>query len=179
MVNILRIIRQRGIGLLELMLSLAIIAILLIMATRYYQTASNNNAMNSAIDMANAVKSGVKNYMNSNMNSKTLPTVTELETNGYLPQAYANPASANPWGGDICIGTPGGTCSDSSAGSISNSTFAVTMAGIPTAICNQVAARVQATLAAGGVETATCSSGSGGASGATSSTEDLAIIYLL
>lgn len=176
MVSFFRIMRQRGIGLLELMLSLAIIAILLIMATRYYQTASNNNAINSAVDMANGVKSAVKNFMNSNMNSTTLPTVSDLVANGYLPNDYSNPSSANPWGGDICVGSGGTspTCVDGTGGNLVNSTFSVTFTQIPPSICNQVQARIQTTLAAGGVETASCSAGASG-----TTTDSLVIIYLL
>lgn len=134
---------QRGIGLLELMLSLAIIAILLIMATRYYQSASNNQNINQAVDMVNAVKSAVKNYMNSNLNSTAYPTVTQLEAAGYLPDNYASSATANPWNGSICVSKADGptTCGSQAGGS-----FGVALSGLPGSICNQVLQRLQATI---------------------------------
>lgn len=145
----IQFLKQKGIGLLELMLSLAIIAILLIMATRYYQSASNSQAISQALDMMNAVKSGVKNYMNSNLNSATLPSVATLVTNGYLPASYGSSASvnatANPWGGMICV-EAGGSGSSCSAGLGASSYFNVDMTGIPVSICNQLSERLNSTI---------------------------------
>ena len=62
MITLRRQQRQRGIGLLELMLSLAIIAILLIMATRYYQSASLQNKINACVDMFAGVQGAVQSY---------------------------------------------------------------------------------------------------------------------
>ena len=41
--------REEGFGLLELMLSMVVVALLLIMATRYYQSARTSARVNSAI----------------------------------------------------------------------------------------------------------------------------------
>jgi Tfp pilus assembly protein PilE len=131
----------KGIGLLELMLSLAIIAILLIMATRYYQSASTNQKINQAVDMFAAVKGGVRNYYISN--GKTFPTsVAKLVQSGYLPTSYLDgdkstattSANVNPWNGSLAVAAGTGD------------TFTVAMAGIPTAICSQLVGRVQGTL---------------------------------
>lgn len=54
--------KQRGIGLLELMLSLAIIAILLVMATRYYVITSRSQQANQAVEFVNAMISAARNY---------------------------------------------------------------------------------------------------------------------
>lgn len=141
----IRFCKQKGIGLLELMLSLAIIAILLIMATRYYQSASNSQAISSAIDMVNAVKSGVKNYMTSNTNSATYPDIKTLVTDGYLPQSYNNPSSANPWSGEICIDSGKATgCSGTapSAGPL----YSVFLDGVPSSICTELQNRLKGTI---------------------------------
>jgi len=42
-------LHQRGIGLLELMLSVSIIAVLIIMATRYYSTVKRSNLINQTV----------------------------------------------------------------------------------------------------------------------------------
>src|SRR5690348_16511372 len=124
-------IKQLGIGLLELMLSLAIIAILLVMAIRYYQSASNAQSINSAIDMINAVKSGVKNYMTSNIGSVEVPSVSKLAGSGYLPQTYKESATANPWGGVIGTTSAGSTGSCSDGGGTISPTFTICMDSVP------------------------------------------------
>jgi prepilin-type N-terminal cleavage/methylation domain-containing protein len=47
---------QKGIGLLELMLALAIIAILIVMATRYFSKASDNQKINLALQEMTEIK---------------------------------------------------------------------------------------------------------------------------
>lgn len=54
--------KQRGIGLLELMLSLAIIAILLVMATRYYVITSRSQQTNQAVQFVNAMIGAARTY---------------------------------------------------------------------------------------------------------------------
>jgi type II secretory pathway pseudopilin PulG len=146
--------KQLGIGLLELMLSLAIIAILLVMAIRYYQSASSAQSINQAIDMVNAVKGGVKNYLTSNIGSTTIPKVSDLAAKGYLPNTYENPTTANPWGGAIGFGSS--TCTD--AATTMAPTFSICLGGIPSAICTQIKDRIKSTLNNG--ETAVCNASS-------------------
>ncbi|MFN7097281.1 MAG: Tfp pilus assembly protein FimT/FimU [Gammaproteobacteria bacterium] len=138
---------QKGIGLLELMLSLAIIAILLIMATRYYQSASSGQKISEATDMYAAVKSAVNNYFNNTNN--TFPTgsnpIGPLVQNDYLPDSYldGNKTSStatsnyvNPWGGELTVGRIGTT-----------NMFYVGMTNIPDQLtCNQVVNRIATTL---------------------------------
>jgi len=128
-----------GIGLLELMLSLAIIAILLIMATRYYQSASENNKRNNAVDMFAAVNGAVQTWRVDQIMSPgtTLPTIQQLVNGGYLPPAYGSGTNVAPWGGTITVG-----------GSVSNGTYTIAMDGIPTNSCTPVCKRVASTIAA-------------------------------
>lgn len=158
MMKLVMKVKQLGIGLLELMLSLAIIAILLVMAIRYYQSASNAQSINQAIDMVNAVKAGVKNYLTSNVGSTSIPKVSELAGKGYLPQTYQSPANANPWGGMVGFGT-GTDCND--LPTTMSPTFSICLAGIPSTICTQIKDRITSTLNTG--ESADCK-GSGNAS---------------
>jgi type II secretory pathway pseudopilin PulG len=165
---------QRGIGLLELMLSLAIIAILLIMATRYYQSASNNQNINQAVDMFNAVKSAVKNYMNSNLNSTSYPTVGQLQAAGYLPDNYATSATANPWNGTICVSKGNGP---STCGSSTGGTFGVAMQSLPGSVCYQVYQRLQATIDTAAGERAVAGQDCSAGSSATDAV--VAVVYAL
>lgn len=123
-----RLNQQQGIGLLELMLALAIIAVLLIMATRYYSTAHQNQQMSSAVDMYTAVAGATKNYFNDKQAYPT--TINQLTTGGYLPSSYANGTSVNPWNGDITISTSAGVVT-------------VTMTNIPTGVCTPLSERLK------------------------------------
>ena len=146
--------RQQGIGLLELMLSLAIIAILLIMATRYYQSASVSNKINTAVDMFAGVQGAMESYSIDNNASEA--TIDELVQSGYLPPSYGNGEGANPFGGDVTL-TPG------------SGVYTIAMDNVPIEgdVCEKLAARVDSTISASrtagdvtfGVEPDGCSNG--------------------
>ena len=134
--------RQLGIGLLELMLSLAIIAILLIMATRYYQSASDANKRNQAVDMFSATNAAVENYKIDNPGDvKNLAGsgvgMKMLIDAGYLPPSYGSQGkTANPWGGPIDVDA-----------SIGGGVFTVSMTGVATNSCDAVGDRIDQTIA--------------------------------
>lgn len=86
---------QRGIGLLELMLALAIIAVLLIMATRYYQSTSQAQKVNQAASDIQAILAATANYRAGNPTGAF--TIASLK--GFLPQSWGDASKANPWGG--------------------------------------------------------------------------------
>lgn len=132
-----------GVGLLELMLSLAIIAILLIMATRYYQSASENNKRNQAVDMFSAVNGAVQTWKIDQLASSsggpgTTVTIENLVSGGYLPPSYGNGSGIAPWGGTITVGAPSGGI------------YTVAMDSIPENSCSAVCGRVSSTIAAAG-----------------------------
>lgn len=77
---------QQGISLLEVMLSLSIIAVIIVMATRYYQTASENNNLNTVREQVGAVISAVLNYRNDNGHFDSL-TMGKLINQDYLPRS--------------------------------------------------------------------------------------------
>lgn len=100
--------RSLGIGLLELMLSLAIIAVLLIMATRYYSSASNSQKITAATGMINAIKAAAASYLSGYPAGVTSLTLTTLVNGGYLPSTFisgsnGSGATTNPWGNSISI----------------------------------------------------------------------------
>lgn len=155
MMKTTRFFKQAGIGLLELMLSLAIIAILLIMATRYYQSANTTQSINSAVEMVNAVKSATKNYMNSNPTK--LPLITELQTGGYLPDTYAKPSMANPWSGGVCVAAAAATTCPTTAADLGTATtYTVILTSVPAGICTEVAGRINGNDTVELGESATC-----------------------
>lgn len=110
--------KQRGIGLLELMLSLSIIAILLVMATRYYDSARHSNRMNDAISQVNAIAAATYNYKNSNITGDySNVSIKTLVAENWLPPSFGTP-NADPWGGVLGVFSTG-------------SNFSVTLSNIP------------------------------------------------
>lgn len=97
---------SKAIGLLELMLALAIISIIMIMATRYYSSASASQKIQAAVDQINVVKSAVQNVSVGQV-SGTIPTMGQLVQLGLIPHNFVNSADAtsaiNPWGGSLTI----------------------------------------------------------------------------
>lgn len=97
--------KQKGIGLLELMLSLAIIAVILVMATRYFQSTSQNQKVNQATSDVQAILAAFTNFRAGNPSGEC--DIDDLQ--GFLPRSWAGEtegggaatnvgAKANPWG---------------------------------------------------------------------------------
>ncbi|MBI5447772.1 MAG: type II secretion system protein [Gammaproteobacteria bacterium] len=98
---------QRGIGLLELMLSLAIIAILLVMATRYFGSARQGQQVAQAISMVQAISAASQNYFVANSNSMAGVSAILASGNSYL----VNPPKNGPWGGSVKVSADSGNAS--------------------------------------------------------------------
>src|SRR5579871_2442203 len=90
---------QQGISLLELMLSLSIIALILVLATRYYLNTRTSQQVNEAAEMITSVYSAGEVWMQS-ANQLNDDMMHEFLNNGSVPKDFANP-KINPWGGDI------------------------------------------------------------------------------
>lgn len=96
-----RLTRQAGIGLLELMLSLAIIAILLVMATRYYGIASRSQRVNQGVAQVGSLEGAVATWRGSKT-SYTGVTIPILGDQGLLSSAeYDGTNLYDPWGGKV------------------------------------------------------------------------------
>lgn len=95
----------KGIGLLELMLALAIISILIIMATRYYQTASRSQKVAEAVTQVNAIIAAVGKWKIGKIESDYVGglSIQQLVDQGLLPNEFKDGAHVNPWGGHIII----------------------------------------------------------------------------
>jgi type II secretory pathway pseudopilin PulG len=118
---------QRGIGLLELMLALAIIAVLLIMATRYYQSTSQAQKVNQAAQDIQAIIAAVANFRAGDPNG----TFAITDLSGFLPSTWASPpATDNPWGGSYTAAAVASLPTQ----------VAITVTGMPNTACDALAA---------------------------------------
>ena len=110
--------RQRGISLLEVLLSLSVIAIILVMATRYYRSANQSQQASNALSIISGVVTAETAY--SAANSAYVFDIGTLNTDGYLPKS----AMTDPWGGQVTVTKPtsGGGFQVSLAGPIPNTT---------------------------------------------------------
>lgn len=112
---------QRGISLLEIMLSLCIIALILLAATRYYVMASRDAHMNQAISIINEIQQGADNCAALNSCDPDHVTLQYLGEHGYISAATAA-LTTNPWGGRLAVGNGTG----------------LIMAGIPMSYCQRL-----------------------------------------
>lgn len=91
-----------GVTLLEIMLVLAIAAMIVVMSIRYYQSASLNQKVASAMDNITGIVAAGESVYNS---TNTLASASSAIT-AYLP---GNKLPASPWGGTFAIQSPGPT----------------------------------------------------------------------
>ncbi len=108
-----------GVTLLEIMLVLAIAAMIIVMSIKYYQQASSNQKVNAAADSITAVVAAGESYLGA------VGSLVNFSSAGstYLPNG-TTPNS--PWGGAIGI----------TASSTSN--YTVSIANIPGPSCTQL-----------------------------------------
>lgn len=121
-------VRCRGIGLLELLLSLIIIVSLLFMATRYFKTADENLRVSRAESMLNTVVAGSYKWLagSPDFSGLTIPKLVHAEL---LPQNYKDGININPWGGSVYICPGPGTASPN---------LRVVMTHVPPTSCNSL-----------------------------------------
>ncbi len=95
--------KLRGIGLLELMLSLAIIAILLVMATRYYGSTVKSQRVDDTIQLVGELETAVNTAISNDGTIYKDITIAKLVTSGYLSKARVTSDNKvkSPWGGSV------------------------------------------------------------------------------
>lgn len=121
---------QRGISLLEVMLSLSIIAIILVMATRYFFSAQTSNNINAATQQISLLKSNLNTYKATHANYTGVVT-KDVVTPGDPDWDSANGRLSNVWGGTITV-----------AANSDPSMYDITFSGIPNeAACDTLAGR--------------------------------------
>lgn len=113
-------LKQAGISLLEVLLSLAIIAIILVMAMQYFTTATNNQKLNMVRTFIGADVAAFQSYSLNNSGYGTANALTwdALVGNGYLSTdtknitcttagtGTAKPSGCKqitPWNGDVTL----------------------------------------------------------------------------
>lgn len=148
---------QKAIGLLELMLSLAIIAVLLIMATRYYSSASSSQKIQAAVDQINAVRSAVQNAAGGSSSGAGNITASMLVESGYLPSSFIAPSLASSSTAATGYLTPWGQIEGLTLSTGTGKTFSISMTTPGDDICNAVVQKLVATAQS---TSATCSNGS-------------------
>ena len=114
-----------GVTLLEIMLVLAIAAMVIVMSIRYYQAANASQQANSTLEMIQAITAaadGLAQGTNS-YSSVSTSSVTKLMPNGIMTA---------PWGGAITISSP------------SSTGYTVGIVNMPAQVCDQLSSRLKA-----------------------------------
>ncbi len=97
-------LKQRGISLLEVMLSITVIALILVMATRFFYVASNNNKVNTAISQIAGLEAALYSWKGANLTYEGV-NIDKLFEAGELVNF---PGSAEDGGKEVLY-TPWGT----------------------------------------------------------------------
>lgn len=118
--------KMLGVTLLEIMLVLAIAAMVIVMSIRYYQQAASNQRVNSAVDIITGYVAAGISYLNA---VGTYTAITASALNPYLPNNQTPPS---PWGGAITVGSGSAT------------TFPITFPSVPAADCAKMSNLLQA-----------------------------------
>lgn len=97
--NVIKQTLQRGISLLEVMLSLSIIAVILVMATRYYETAHRSNELNKVTEQIGAIEAAINQYKTNNGNTVGF-TIAQAVLDGYYAKSsdYQGTDLFSPYG---------------------------------------------------------------------------------
>lgn len=114
---------NKGVTMVELLLVLSIIAVVLVLASRYYYTANLSREVNESYKQIQTIAAAGQSWWDDHNHDFTGITSTQvLIDNGYLTSEYKK----NTWGGNVSV-----------VGS-SASELSITFASIPNAACNNL-----------------------------------------
>ncbi len=103
---------QLGIALLEVMLSISVIAIILVMATRFFYVASNNNKANTVISQIGALLASCDTWRggSGDVTDLSIGTLAEAGLLDNFPGLHGSGSSAElktPWGNAYALSSDG------------------------------------------------------------------------
>jgi len=116
-----------GATLLEVMLVLAIAAMIIVMSVRYYQTANAAEEANTALEQIQAIVSAADSLAQP-FGSYSGAGVATTTVAAVLPAS----AMTTPWGGSITLG------------SVSPNQYTMSITSVPANICNLIVAKLTA-----------------------------------
>jgi competence protein ComGC len=136
--------KSQGIGLVELMLSIAVIAILLMMAMRYYMSTRQAEQKAVAVSMIKDIISAAAEYSIANQHTYNNLSLNALVSGSYLPASFCGSGSgaacgqrANPWKGGIALLQANPPVRDK---------FVIAFDALPAGICDAMAGIVNTSL---------------------------------
>ncbi len=95
---------QIGISLLELLLTLAITATILVASMRFFGVANENAKVSNAVTMIHEISDASFKWYESHPQFDTTKfTLANLVAMQLLPNKYKEPDNLNPWGGSVAI----------------------------------------------------------------------------
>jgi type II secretory pathway pseudopilin PulG len=117
-----------GVTLLEIMLVLAIAAMIIVMSVRYYQTASTAEDVNAALEQIQAISVGIDSLLQGSGSYSSAVGTSNSALNAILPANW----QVTPWGATMSITTSG-------------SGYTITIGNMPTSeICKLFSAKLKA-----------------------------------
>ena len=126
-----KISRIVGVTLLEVMLVLAVAAMIIVMSVRYYQTSTYNQQTNTALSAIQAITASADSLAQGTGSYTTVVSQTNIAN--LLPSSMVNGTTINsPWGGTITIGAGSGQ------------TYTVSFTSTPKTICTALSTRLSA-----------------------------------
>lgn len=114
-----------GVTLLEIMLVLAIAAMIIVMSVRYYQSATANQQSNAVLQMVQGVTAAADSLSQA---TGSYATITDAQIQSLMP----NRLMTTPWGSTIAISNP------------TANTYTVTIPSTPAAVCVNLVSRLAA-----------------------------------
>jgi len=98
---------SRGIGLLELMLSILVITAVILGATKYYLVAKEATRVTQAQEIINNVAEAGYQWVEGQSDFSGMTGVAVLIKAGLLPNSYDIGKNISPWGGNVIVGNSG------------------------------------------------------------------------
>lgn len=136
-----RLSNMHGVTLLEIMLVLAIAAMIIVMSVRYYQSATSSQQANTTLSQIQAITAAADSLAQASGNYATGLGSGAANLTPLLPGSGLN----TPWGDTIVV-TPGGA-----------SSYTVNLGNVPSGVCPLIKSKLANNNHFTGVSAITCS----------------------